>query len=82
MNSQKMHSSSYWKCSIPSLQQYSPTGTGHSTASSRPLLCLVARGKAIAAVLKDANDFIPLHVVNANMLVFMHSGETVEEKSS
>lgn len=53
-----------------------------SIVPSCPLLCLLAQGKAIAAVLKDANDFILLNAVNANILAFTHSRKTVEEKSS
>lgn len=82
MNSQKVPSSSYWKCSSAPLQQQSLIGTGHSAVPTCPLPRLPAQSEARAAVLKDANDFIPLNAVNANMLTFMHSRKIVEEKSS
>lgn len=81
MNSQKMPSS-YWKCSSAPLQQQSLIGTGHRAVPTCPLLCLPAQSKTRAAVLKDANDFIPLNAVIANMLTFMHSRKTEDEKSS
>lgn len=78
MNSQKMRSSSYWKCSSTPLQQQSLIGTGHRAVPTCPLLCLPAQSKARVAVLKDANDFLPLNAVNANILTFMHNKKTVE----
>lgn len=70
MNSQKMHSSSYWKFSSAPL---SLIGTGHGAVPTCLLLCLPTQSKARAAVLKDANNFLPLNAVNENMLTFMHS---------
>lgn len=77
-NFQKIHPSSYWKCRSALLHSL-----GQHTVQSLlcPLLCLPALSKARAAALKDAN-FLPLNAVNANMLTFMHSRKTVEQKSS
>lgn len=77
MNSQKMHSSSYGNAA-----QQSFIGTGHGAVPTCPFLCLPAQSKARAAVLKDANDFLLLNAVNANVPTFMRSRKTVEEKSS
>lgn len=74
-------SSSYWECSYPTSATLFTHRDG-TESSSLSSLSVLAQGKEIAAVLKDSNNFTSLNAVNANMLAFMHSRTTLEEKSS